>query len=469
MQKLAEINWNDLIKGEGPSDYIPSHGFSPTGSYGLNMTKTRGKVYFTEPDTDRGGATLTDDVIAMAYDKTLSGNDAYILDDGGAVYTLAAGTLTKRQTITADTFIVGTSDLLQYESAVGSPFLFATSQTRIIRFTGPNLDGAAPDTDFWSGLNTGVRHPLERVEDKLYIGDFNLIHAYDGTTTTSAEITLPPYVNITSLRKHPDGRTLLAFCGISQNFGHTRGGGGRVYYIDTILKDWTREVVLESQVEGTRVVGGTIYVTYGDNLGYFDGNGLQFLKKLTIPSTDSTTTNATYSHCMASMEDILIVRNDTQVIAYGDLGAGKVFWKSYTGNARTLTCVFYLGDNKMLYAYQTSGSVEKLVEVDYDNIGVNGAFTTNHYFFGQMVQIKRIIVLHDVTNSAGTSRFQIESRKHSGGSTSIIEDRTYTNQNTNRSRFNVDIKTDVFQLYFAPTTDDIGITAIMIYGDILPV
>lgn len=122
----------------------------------------------------------------------------------------------------------------------------------------------------------------------------------------------------------------------------------------------------------------------------------------------------------------------------------------------------------MLYAYQTAAGVETLGEIDYDNIGVNGVFTTNHFFFGQTVEIKRIVVLHDATNSAGTSRFQIQYRKHSGGTTSMIEDRTYTSQDTNRSRFNVDIKTDVFQLYFVPTTDDIGITAIMIYGDPIP-
>ena len=297
----------------------------------------------------------------------------------------------------------------------------------------------------------------------------NLVHAFDGTTTTTAEITLPPYVNITSLRKHPDGRTLLAFCGISQNFGHTRGGGGRVYYIDTVLKDWTREVVLESQVEGTRVVGGIVYVTYGDNLGYFDGNGLQFLKKIAIGTTDTSQSNATYSHCMANIDDILVIRNDNMALAYGDLGAGKVFWKPYSSpGLRTLTCLFYRGNNKMLFAYQTAAGVETLGEVNYDNIAVNGVFTTNHFFFGQMVQIKKIVVLHDVTNTAGTSRFQIESRKHSGGVASVIEDRTYASQDTDRSRFNVDIKIDVFQLYFVPITDDIGITAIMIYGDPIP-
>lgn len=465
MQKLAEINWNDFIKGEGPSDFVPSRGFSPR-SLGLNLTKTRGKCYFIEPETDRGGVTLTDDVIAMTNDRTLSGNDVYILDDAANFYTLASdNTLTLRRTATGYTFVRGTSDMLQFAISGSSSSLFATSETSIRMYGGSNLttdDGP----EWWVGLNSGVRHPLERVEDRMYCGDFNLVHSWDATSTTGSYVTLPPDVNITSLRKHPDGRTLLAFCGLSQNFGHTRGAAGRVYYIDTVLRDWTREVEIESQVEGTRLVGGVVYVTYGDNLGYFDGNGLKFLTKLDIPTTDTATTNATYSHNMAAMEDILIVRNDYQALAFGDLGNGRVFWKPFSSvGTRTLTCVFYRGDNKMLYAYQQTDVTEVLKEIDYDNIGVNGVFYTNQIFFPSEVVIKRIDVLHDVTNSAGTSRFQLNYRKHSGGTVDLIEDKSHVNQSTNKTRINTNIRTDVFQIYFAPVTDDIGITSIRIYGD----
>ena len=474
MQKLAEINWSDFLKGEGQADLIPSGGFSPR-SYGLNLTKERGKLYFIEPETDIGGVTLTGNVIAMAYDRTLSGNDGYALDDAGNLYTIASnGTFALRQTMAGNTFARGNSDLLQLRvSGISNNAslcsTFATSETTIRMYGGANLDEGsetAGQAEWWTGLNSGVRHPLEIVEDRMFCGDFNLVHAWDSISTTGSFVTLPPDVNITSLRKHPDGRTLLAFCGLSQNFGHTRGVGGRVYYIDPSIKDWTREVELEAQVEGTRVVGGVIYVTYGNNLGYFDGNGIKFIKKLSIATTDTTTTNAVYSHQLAGMEDTLLVASDYEALAYGNLGAGNVFWRPYrsAGN-RTITAMLYRGDNRMLYAYKTSAATEKLIQIDYDNIGVNGTFYTNHYFFDDFKNVKRIDYLHDLTNSAGTSRFQLEYRKHSGGGTEIIEDKTYTNESTNRTRIDCEIKTDVFQLYFVPTTDDIGITSLRIYGD----
>ena len=390
-EQVITISAKDFLLGESSSDWADDGGFSPK-SYNLNLTRIRGILDFAPSLVDRGGATLTGDVIAMCTDKTLSGNDAHILDDEGAVYILASNNaLTKKQTITADTFTLGTSELIQYASAVATPFTFATSDSRIIRFTGPNLDGAAPDTDFWSGLNTGVRHPMEKVEDKLYFGDMNLIHAWDGATSTSAWVTLPPDVNITSLRKHPDGRNLIAFCGLGQNYSHTRNTPGRIYIVDTVLRDWIREIDTEIQVEGSRLVGGTVFVTYGSNVGYFTGDGIKFLKKL----ADSATV---YSHNLGNMEDILTVRDGNHIRMYGDLGHGRVWWRgAYNGSdsASAITCHFYRGDNKLLIAYQNASAVETLSELDYDNTSSSGIFFSRRYMFPREVLIKRIDIVHD--------------------------------------------------------------------------
>lgn len=428
--------------GESTSEWVADRGFSPD-SYGLNLTYKRGALFFVDGGTQRGSAVLTGNIICSAYDKNLLGNDAYFLDDEGAFYYYSGTTLTKAQTSTADTFQLGTSDMLQFQGST-----YATGQTRVVQLGNSNL--TTIDSSWWTGLTTSYRHPLERVEDKMYIGDVNLIHTWDGTTSTSAAITLPTDVNITSLRKHPDGRTLLAFCGLTANFSHTKGLGGRVYYVDIVTKRWTREVELDVQVEGSRVAGGIVYVTYGNNVGYFTGDGVTFLKKLVSATT--------YSHCLASMEDILLVRDNKDILAFGDLGAGKVWWRTYRNNVNTqpLNFVCYKGDNMILTGSSDGASGGVLSELDLDNVGLAGLFYTNREVLPGEAQFKRFVALHDLSATAGTTRFQIIYRDHANFATNVILDREYLSQSVIKTQEDIDVKTDLFQAYISPQNDDIG-------------
>lgn len=442
---MITLGPKDIIRGESKSEWVADGGFSPD-SYGLNLTKKRGALYFIDGGTERGGsgATLTGNVIASAFDKNYLGNENYFLDDEGAFYTYSGTTLTKRQTVTTDTFALGTTDMVQFKGVT-----YATGQQRIQALTGGDLTGLTDS--FWSGLDSSYRHPLERVEDSLYVGNINVIGKItDVATTTAAEITLPTDVNITSLRKHPDGRTLLAFCGLTANLPHTKGLGGRVYYIDTVLKKWTREIELDVQVEGSRVVGGVVYVSYGNNIGYFDGNGIINLKRLATSTT-------TYSQNMVAVEDILMTRDGKNVLMFGDLGAGRVWWKVYRNSGtQNINNVAYKGDNQILISFSDGGTAGLIYELDLDNVGVNGSFFSNHYVFEGETHIDRLEILHDLSDPAGTTRFLITSRDHAHYDNPTVLDKTYSSQSVLKTREEIDIKTDMFQFSLVPLNDDIG-------------
>lgn len=447
--ETLEIRGKEFITGESQSDFISDKGFSPD-SYGLNLIKSRGVLYFSETDTDRGGATLTGNIIASAYDKNFLGNDAYFVDDEGAFYTLNGATFTKRQTVTADTFTLGTTDMLQFLGVT-----YATTATRVIQLTGSDLSGV--DSSWWTGLTTSYRHPLERVENTMYIGDVNLIHTWNGTTSTSAAITLPSDVNITSLRKHPDGVHLIAFCGLTANFSHTKGQGGRIYIIDTAIKDWVREIEIESQVEGSRLVGGIVYVTFGSKVGYFTGDGIKFLKKLQTSAT-------TYSQSISNIEDILVVRDGLNVLAFGDLGAGNVWWNMYrnTTNTASITVLAYKGDNVMCFCFSDLAAGGYLKEVDYDNAGIVGSFFSNRYSFGREVSIRRIEIFHDISAVAGTTQFNLNERTFEDV-VQLIKTLAYNSQSVSKSRIECNIRTDIFQFNIVPSNDDTGYKLIRIY------
>lgn len=454
MTPLTLLNADTFILGEGESNAIANRGFSPL-TKDINLTKERGVLYFSGAATDRGGATLTGNVIASTYDNNFLGNDAYLLDEDGAFYTLNGGTLTKRQTDSTNTYTLGTSEIEQYKGN-----LYATSQADIAKLDASDL--TAIDHDFWtttrshSALNSSYRHPIETVEDTLYIADKNNIHTWDGSASVANAMSLPSDVNITSLRRHPDGQHLIAFCGTTANYSHTGGGGGLIYIIDTINLEWIREIKIESQVEGSINVGGVIYVTYGNRLGYFNGDGIEYLKTLTSATT--------YSHNLGSMEDILLVRDGTDVLAYGDLGKGKVFWRlaSNRTNALAINNFIYKGDNKLLIAYSNGSGGGLLKEIDYDDAGIAGELVTNRIDFGAKVWIRRIVILHTETNGAGISVFSVLNLD-SEGSSATIRNVSYSNQEVTETRIDTNIYTDYFQLKITPSNDAIGYRRVVIF------
>lgn len=442
MTPLDLFNPKMLLLGESRSDLIADKGFSPD-SNSLNLIKEPGKLYFLESPTTVGGGILTGAPIATAYDKNILGNDAYLVDDEGAFYYYSGTTLTKAQTVTADTFTLGTTDMLQF---LGN--LYATSNTRIVQLGNSNL--TTVDSSWWTGLSSGYRHPLEKVENTMYIGDANLIHAWNGTTSTSGAITLPTDVNVTSLRKHPDGVHLIAFCGLTQNYSHTKPQGGRIYIIDTVIKDWVREIEIESQVEGSRLVGGIVYVTYGAKFGYFSGDGIKFLRKLTTSAT-------TYSQNINNIEDILLVRDGINVLAFGDLGAGNVWWNCYQQpNANVITTFTYVGDNKMVFGSSDGSGGGTLYTVDYDNAGTYGAFYSNRIMFPTLSVIHKLILVHDLSNSSGTSGFDVYHRDMDGN-LAFLKRASYVNQSVGRTvEDNIAIQADFFQIRIIPQNDDTG-------------
>ena len=267
---MATINITpaDIIRGESSADYLTDGGFSPS-SYNLNLTLKRGHVSFAEPPTDRGGATLTGNIVASDFDRRLAvlnvGN--YFVDDEGAFYTLDGDSFSKTDTSDHQhdsNFQLGTTDMVSFKGNV-----YATTSEYVIQLSEELTISAvlADGEEWWSSMTNGYRHPLEVVEKKMFIGDGNIIYYWDGTTSAIG-FTLPTENNITSLRKHPDGRTLLAFTGSRQDGSHNQKNIGKVYYcnptlIGAAVDGWSREVPLEAQVEGTRLLG-VLYIVLGE-------------------------------------------------------------------------------------------------------------------------------------------------------------------------------------------------------------
>ena len=444
----TEIKALSFISGESSSPDLSDGGFSPD-SFGINLSKTKGMLYFTESPTERAGVTLTGNIVASCVDPALTGNDAYYIADDGSFYTYNGTTFTDKRAAAANyTYQLGSTDMIPFNDG---NFYF-TSKTTIGQFD--NNMGTVTE-DWWSGLDSSYRHPVEVVEKKLFVGDKNLILYYDGTTSGTA-FTLPAGQNITSLRKRPNGTSLLAFTGGTADFSHTRNGAGKVYYCDPTLQGasvdgWSREVELEAQVEGTRNVGGTIFVTWGKNVGIFDGNGLTPLNKVL------ETSGTTYSQSMTNMEDIFVIRDGRLVLCYGNLGNGNAWWKLHREAVDDINNLHYKGDNVLLMATDN----DDLNEIDLDTAGTNGQFRTNRMTYNSEVEVKRFDLIHDETTISTVATF---SEVKLDGSTNIIESKEYSTA-THFTRFPSDIKSNMFQFGINPSSGAIGYKYIRIGYD----
>lgn len=450
---ILDIDAKNFISGESTTDEISDRGFSPS-SYGLNLTKSRGVMNFNATATDRGSTTLTGAPVASGIDSDTT-NDQYFVDDDSKFYLLSGATFTLKQT-GANTYQLGTTDLINF-SGTGSEKMYVTSRESIAQ---TSLDFASLEENWWSGLDTNFRHPMETVEGEMFIGNGNIIYFWNGTSSGTA-FTLPTGVNVTSLRRHTDGRTLLAFASAKKNFSHTVPGNSYVYYCDPTIRDWTREISLEAQVEGTRVVGGVVYCTYGKNFGYFNGSGLELIKKI-------DNSGITYSHSMTNIDEILYVRDGIYVLGYGNIGAGNVWWKTWRngasgGGSKDVSTLTSKGDNTLLIGANDGAGGGLIKELDFDNTGTDGVFRTNYTVFPTDIQITRIDIYHDITDSAGTSAFQV-AILNDLDSLSTIKDVTYTNESTKRTRINCDVKVEGrLKLYITPVTDTIGFRHVRIY------
>ena len=73
-------------------------------------------------------------------------------------------------------------------------------------------------------------------------------------------------------------------------------------------------------------------------------------------------------------------------------------------------------------------------------------------------------MIHDTTNSSGTTEWDMASVTV-GDASQTMETVLYTNQSTNKTIRNVNVKSDIFQMVIEPKSDDVGHKLMRIHYD----
>lgn len=387
------------------SDRHDDGGYSPLKK-GHNFEYSQGGILLPQAaPTSITGGVVTDGIVAMTGDPSFLGNDAYAVDEDGNFYTIDNGVTTLRQTDGVKTYDWGNTDMKVFRGE-----LFVTSTTDIANLNGADLSSL--DHDWWTttkgktALQSTYRHWMEVVEDTLYITDENMLHTWDGTTATHNAFALPDMYNITAMIKATDGRTLMLFASETVDFSHTRRNAAKCFLIDTVNLEIIREIDIDAQIEGAINVGGVIYLTSGYSLGYWNGDGFSFLRKL-------ETSSRTYKHAMTKKDNTLYVRDGNAVLAYGNLGEGNVFYYPFKHQTASneLNVIFYIGDNKLLTSADTSA--QRLNLIDFDTFADQAQWESNFYSFAGKVWIRRIEVQTETLESGGNITFSYVDKNNS--------------------------------------------------------
>jgi hypothetical protein len=385
--QTIEVGPSDFINGVLFDDNLEGAGISPLYK-GHNYFKGKGSVMYPQPTPTTvtlSGGTLSSAIVAGCLDPTYLGSDGFLVDGNGKFWMLNSTTMTyKNQDDTVGAqYNFGNVDIKSFGG-----YVFCTNNYDIVQLT-TALGGI--DKTWWtvtmgkSGLISSFRHPMEIVEDSLYVADQYKIHMITYTPSLSAQyawMELPDSFNITAMCKHSNGVYLLAFASETANYSHTKKARSKIFVIDTNSGEFIQEIDVDDQTEGAINVGGIVYVTYGDNFGYFTGNGYKLLRKLSAPGGSVVTL---YSQKLASLGNtILLPESETttaSILAYGDInGGGNIFFYPYSrddSSLREIKNILTIKPNAFLFC-QHSGTAYEVKIMDLTATTSAGATMATH-------------------------------------------------------------------------------------------
>lgn len=406
-----EIGWKEFLDGMTSSPETEDGGFSPQ-SANTNITSTQdrlGLLYASANLVDKS-TSLNGNIIAAVSDPDSGiGISKYILTSTGRFISAdSSSVLTVRRTSAgAKTYSFPNSDIVVYKNA-----LYATSSNDITKATGANL-ATTFDESWWdtteaeSALSTGVRHPMIVYEDSLWIGDGNLLHKYDGSISTSGFLTLNTGLVIIALGIDPSTGKMLISASEGANGSDTLPRQCKIYVWDGFSQKPSRAVIVDDMVTEIYPLGGVVYMFYGQNIGYWNGSGITFLRRL--KSAGLSGTELVYKHRVTNIGKTMYVADGRNVFAMEDTIPGKRAWyiaHNVNSSFNTyLDAIFSMGNNVLGIAYDSNGSTPQFHTFDRSAI-TTGSFNfySKKYKFPRPIYVREFhIEYYDSVAASATS------------------------------------------------------------------
>jgi hypothetical protein len=348
-----EIGAADFIKGVSSGADINDGGFS-NETDNVNLTANPGVLYApaasVNSDTD---SRLTGNIIASSPDMNVTSptNRLLVTDDGkayrynGTKITAAGVALTA-----AKTWVAGFTDLVTFAGEA-----YATSKEAMTRWQNDDtIDGGA---DYpYAFTNQTVPHPELVYENNLYVADGNLLKVTPsaGVAPTTV-LTLSADQIIIALGIDPGSGLMLISTTNALDISSTLTSINRLHWYDGNSLKSSKVAIIEDAILGFHCVGAIVFVGFSNNIGYLSGSGIQWLRRLNNVTADNT--QLPYKHHMAHVANTFYVLDGKQVMAYGEVLAGRKVWYpawSNPVNSNKPTFLADVGNKKLGMGFATT-------------------------------------------------------------------------------------------------------------------
>lgn len=406
------IDWKNFTAGMSTSDDIQDGGFSPKVTVSsaeqgqVNLISKPGVLYGsgTATDADPTTSILDAEIIAGTQDHNTSDIDSGLfVADNGTFYKYN-GTRTQYPNEasaedSANTFQEGFTDAMTFAGAS-----FFTSKEKITKWSGASTF----DHDYTTSAftNTTYPHPNTVFENNGFYGDKNLLLRQTSVTATPTTIlTLSSDSVIIALGIDPGTGKMLISTTNNLNISNTLPSLNRVLWYDGFSNKVSKSIIVEDAVLSFRSLGSAVMVTYGLNVGYLNGSGIQFLRKLN--NAGLIQDELPYKHHTAVIGNTYYVVDKNQILAFGDVLPGKKVWYhaweavSGPGTSADIRAIFPVGSNKLAISVETND----LYVFDVTASGGRIRFATHKYNFERPVYIRSAVIEYaDAVANADNNR-----------------------------------------------------------------
>ena len=368
------------MRGASTSDYISDGGFSPNDK-GMNLYATPGVLRQGASGAGAAAQFQSKGIIASTLTRSpVNPGAALVLsaDDVGAgyVYNLnssaATGNTLRYGPDTARVYGTSFSDICFYKGKT-----YYTSDTDIAE------DG---DFDWWTtvrghaALDSTKRHNLFVFGDTLYITDGNVLHSWDGTTSTLAVLDLPSDMGITAAVSHK-GYIYLAATGWD-DLSSALFGKGMIFIWDGVSASWISDFIVDELVKVLFSFEGILYASKSNSFGFFNGDAFVKIR-----------TGGFGKHQITTNEGRILIAQGNGILAYGNPVPGRQRFISFPWTADSTSSVSGIVSYFSQSVHASIGATAYLIQIDTPSDATVRHFLFNKIPLGDYSFIRKFIVV----------------------------------------------------------------------------
>lgn len=414
------------VKGMSSSADISDGAFSPETD-AVNLTYNPGVMYASASGVDSDTDTrLTGGVIAISPDMNVisSTNTLQVTDDGKAYrYDGTKLTATGVALTAGKTWASGFTDIVTFGGEA-----YVSSKESLTRWQNDNTIDAGGSWPF-SFTNSNVPHQGLVYENNMYWADKNLLlqqSAIGDSTAPTTILTLDTSSIILSLGIDPGTGMMLISTTNTLDTSGTLPAVNKLIWYDGNSTKQLKSVIVEDSIFGFHTVGGNTFVGYGKNLGYINGSGVSFLRKLR--NVTNVQAELPYKHHFTHIGNTLYVLDGLQILAYGEVIQGrKIFYYCYKNNVNSnkMTAIGYGGSGKLVFGFASS----KFYSLDTTSVSTTNtlSFYSDKFVFPRPVFLRDWYLEYaDAIVSNDSNRSLYYKTQAQGAGFQLAQDRTAT-------------------------------------------